>query len=212
MRLTRAGYCSLVDKEVLFMTKNQKIEWLASGLILLSFFVLMCVAVRNLDLFGTKETDPLVIVAIIAFFSVCGVFIINYLIKTVLSLVRKDNGTVIPLIWISAPVSCGLISIFFANGMWSFNEEFVFFNILSVVFGVFEIIIVNIYYAVFYGKDRIMIFSQILFNAAVWGYVFLNNIDSYIRLVHNVYLAMFIPAVFAGYIEFAIRSRLSENK
>ncbi len=194
------------------MTKNQKLEWALSGLIIASWYVLMFVVLQNFGLFASKPATAGEIISTLTFISVCGAFIINYIVKIILSFVRKDNGKLIPFVWIFAPAACAVISCFFANGIWTFNKEFLFLNIISVVFGVIEIIIVNCYYAVFYGKDRVMLISMILYNAAVWAYVLSGSHTTRICYVHNVYLIMFIPAVFAGYIEFMVRTKLSKNK
>ena len=193
------------------MTKNQKIEWVLTGLVIAAWYVFMFVALQSFELFTSKPATAGEVISGIAFIALCGAFIINYMIKTVLSFIRKDNGKLVPCVWIFAPAACAVITCFLANGIWSFNKEFLFFNIISVVFGIAEIIIVNWYFAVFYGKGRIMLISMILYNAAVWAYV-LSCPSARISYVHNIYLVIFIPAVFTGYIEYAVRSRLSKNK
>ena len=194
------------------MTKNQKLEWVLSGLLMISFLVCLYVAIDNLDLFGTKKVSTGVVISVVALFVIGGVFLINYLIKTILAFTRKTDGKLVPLMWILAPAACAVITIFFANGMWTFNQEFVVFNILSVVFGVLEILIINLYFAVFYGRNKVMAFSLIIYNALVWGKVLLDGVDRNIKFVHNYYIAFFVCAVFIGYIELAIRNKIRENK
>lgn len=189
------------------MTKVQKCEWAALAGIILVFPVLLWVAIDNLDLFGMKDTSPAEIITFLLFFGVALFYLVTYIIRIIIDIVKKTMSFKLVLVRIIVPILIVIATVALVNGAAPFSEEFSYLTVFTVSGVVLTCIMYNAFFFFYWGTKH-MYFSLILFNIAAWA-VALKGLG--VSYVHNYYLAVLIPALCIGYLEYFIRTRLSHG-
>ncbi len=189
------------------MTKVQKCEWAALAGIILVFPVLLWVAIDNLDLFGMKDTSPAEIITFLLFFGVALFYLVTYIIRIIIDIVKKTMSFKLVLVRIIAPILIVIATVALVNGAAPFSEEFSYLTVFTVSGVVLTCVMYNVFFFFYWGTKH-MYFSLILFNIAALA-VALNGLG--VSYVHNYYLAVLIPALCIGYLEFFIRTRFSHG-
>ena len=190
------------------MSKNQKIEWVLSVLVIISFFGTMYSVMQNFDLFGTKEVTIAEIISMTSL-AITGVaWIINYLVKIAVSIRTADDGARTPLVWIFGPIIFAIATGALINGTGNFTQGFEFLAVFAGI-GIFlTCIAYNVFFCLYFGKRTPMYVALIIYNLAVIIYATTTNT---LGFIHNVYLGFFIPATVIGYLEFFIREKIENN-
>ncbi|MBR1797285.1 MAG: hypothetical protein IJ757_04650 [Clostridiales bacterium] len=183
------------------MTKNQKIEWALSCVLIILAFVALYESIKHLDIFGTQGPHPVQLISIIALFAAIAAWGVNYIIKVILAYVKKDQSRIVLLSWTLGPVIIAAGTALLVNGAISFNSQFRVFNLLSTVGVILMVLIYNVFFILYFGKGKAYV-SLVLYNI-VSILLSLKNIS----FIHNYYLALLIPAIVFGYAELLLTSK-----
>lgn len=186
------------------MTKSQKTEWLLSTLLIPLFFFALYEGIKNLDLFGSRGPAASEIVSYILLLGTLAAFFINYIVKIILAFISKRYGRKVLLIWCLGPVVITLGTLLLINGAFSFNADFVFLNILSIIGVLLMIGVYNVFYFYYWGEHKGIWISQIIYNI---GAIALAISEWAPHLIHNFYLGLLLPAIAVGYIEFYLKKK-----
>lgn len=179
------------------MSKIQKIEFLIIILLLTTF---MLFTIEVMSSFGQSSFSNIEI-----FWGMCSVFLsILFLIIYILKII-KENAKLIRLLLCFFPVLSITFSVLFVNGVFSFNSDFFVLNIISIILEIIMIILYNLFILCYYGKNRKMIITLILYNLVV--------ISSSIRgvginYIHHYYFGYLLFAILGGYIELMVRNKI----
>jgi len=181
------------------MTKSQKTEWLLSTLLIPLFFFALYESIKNLDLFGNRGPAPLQTLSSILLLTALAAFIINYVIKVITAFISKRYSKKVLLIWCLGPVVITLGTLILINGAFSFNADFVFLNIFSIIGVLLMIGVYNVFYFYYWGEHKGIWISQFIYNI---GAIALAMTEWAPHFIHNFYLSLLLPAIAVGYIEF----------
>jgi len=186
------------------MTKSQKTEWLLSTLLIPLFFFALYESVKNLDLFGNRVPAVSEIVSYILLLGTLSAFLINYIVKIIVALISKRYAKKVLLIWCLGPVVITIGTLLLINGAFSFNADFVFLNILSIIGVLLMIGVYNVFYFYYWGEHKGIWISQFIYNI---GAIALAMTEWAPHFIHNFYLALLLPAIAVGYIEFYLKKK-----
>ena len=73
------------------MSKNQKIEWITTGVFIVVFVSLMFAVIQNYDAWGNSPVSAAEVILMVAVIITAAVWLINYYIKTILALKRRTE-------------------------------------------------------------------------------------------------------------------------
>ncbi len=191
------------------MSKNQKIEWITTAVLIVCVVSLGFAVILNFDLWGTSPVSPAEIILTVASIISAAVWLINYYVKTILALKRRTEPRFVAFVWLLAPLVISIGTSLLTNGANSFSGEFASWNIISSV-GVFLMVVALVFYFyMFFGKRHMWVSLVI--------YCLLSFVVTLIREdmdhMHNYYLMCLFPMIVLGYLELFIRNkRMARSK
>lgn len=185
------------------MSRIQKIEWISCIILILSFIMAMFVLMKNLDLFGTGETNPFEIISIMAMIASAVFYLAVYITRTVKVFLNKTEEKTVRMTWAIGPVVIAIGTALLVNGVNSFSPAFKFLNILSGIGVILMVAVYNVFFFMYYGRRKMYV-SLVLYNIAAialsWGHIY---------FIHNYYLMALIPAIVVGYTELFIKNKIT---
>ena len=99
------------------MSRIQKIEWISCIILILSFIMAMFVLMKNLDLFGTGETNPFEIISIMAMIASAVFYLAVYITRTVKVFLNKTEEKAVRMTWAIGPVVIAIGTALLVNGV-----------------------------------------------------------------------------------------------
>lgn len=185
------------------MKKIQKIEVIIIFLFILSFFTLGYFSLENLSLFSDAPVTLEEIVSAIVCLATVIVFAVVYIIK--ICLVKNNK---LRLLWAVFPILAIVCSVLYVNGVFSFYDEFVVWNIISVILAIGMIALYNIYVLFYCGEGRKPLITLAIYNiAVVWSAI----AGAGLQYIHHYYLGFLLLAMIGAYIEVSVKEKVKSK-
>ena len=187
------------------MNKYQKIEFVSIIVFIICFLIYFPMAIGNIVyvLAGGESSSSTYETILMIIMTICTVvFAINYIVKTI-----KEKDRLLKMIWSVIPIMGIIYSLIYVNGMCGAND--LLLDIIGIIFGTIMVVLYNIYFLYYYGKENRSYISLILYNLAV---VCFTIEETGIAYINHYYLGLFIVFVILGYIELAIKQLIKRKK
>ena len=190
------------------MSKNQKIEWITTGVFIVVFVSLMFAVIQNYDAWGNSPVSAAEVILMVAVIITGSVWLINYYVKTILALKRRTEPRFVGFVWLLGPLvittATSLFSKVYGKNNGSDSNGFL------TAAGVFlMVVLIVFYFYMFFGK-RTMWVSLVLYCLAAFVFALVREDMEH---MHYFYLTCFLPFVVIGYLEMFIRNkRLARSK
>lgn len=182
------------------ISKNQIIEWVLCSIIAISWPLMYYIDYSDLK-HGHGHYIPFAnALSYILLISLI-VWVINYIVKIPLTLLRQKDGILVPILWIVLPLLLIILLLMEQNTI----------IMLSVI------ILYNLWFCLFYGKKKIMWISLIMYNFMPWlfrayyDYLYIQGWYELPSLIEG-YSCTFFTAIAIGYLELFIRSVVHNHK
>ena len=192
-----------------FMSKNQKIEWITTGVFIVVFVSLMFAVIQNYDAWGNSPVSASEVILMVAVIITGAVWLINYYVKTILALKRRTEPRFVGFVWLLGPLVITAAASFLPKVLRNNGNGSGLTGFLSVA-GIFlMVVLIVFYFYMFFGK-RTMWVSLVLYCLAAFVFALVREDMEH---MHYFYLTCFLPFVVIGYLEMFIRNkRLARSK